>query len=62
MDHRLFWASFKVNNFSNFCPFATFDSSNVAELFNLNSGVRVRVRGSAAVDVSRGSLTGLEIV
>ncbi len=35
---------------------------NVAELFNLNSGVRVRVRGSGAKAVSRGSVTGREIV
>jgi hypothetical protein len=27
MRHRFSWASFKLNNFSNFCPFATFDSS-----------------------------------
>ncbi len=25
--HRFSWASFKVNNFSNFCPLTTFDSS-----------------------------------
>jgi hypothetical protein len=31
-------------------------AQNVAEHFNLNSGVRVRVRGSRAEDVSRGSL------
>jgi hypothetical protein len=27
MCHRFSWASFKLNNFSIFCPFATFDSS-----------------------------------
>ncbi len=27
LAHRLFWALFKVNNFSNFCPLTTFDSS-----------------------------------
>ncbi len=27
MAHRFSWALFKHNNFSNFCPFATFDSS-----------------------------------
>ncbi len=27
MAHRFFWASFKVNNFSNFCLLTTFDSS-----------------------------------
>jgi hypothetical protein len=26
MRHRFSWASFKLNNFSNFCPFAMFDS------------------------------------
>ncbi len=25
--HKFSWASFKLNNFLNFCPFATFDSS-----------------------------------
>jgi hypothetical protein len=39
-----------------------FIAQNVAELFNLNSGVRVRVRGSHAEDMSRGSMAGLEIV
>jgi hypothetical protein len=28
MRHRFSRASFKLNNFLNFCPFATFDSSN----------------------------------
>ncbi len=27
MAHRFSWALFKLNNFSNFCPFAMFDSS-----------------------------------
>jgi hypothetical protein len=27
MAHRFSWASFKVNNFLNFCPLTTFDSS-----------------------------------
>jgi hypothetical protein len=27
MRHRFSWASFTLNYFSNFCPFATFDSS-----------------------------------
>jgi hypothetical protein len=37
-------------------------AQNVAELFNLDSGIRVRVRDSRAKDVSRGSMMGLEIV
>ncbi len=37
-------------------------AQNVAEFFNLNSGVKVWVRASCAVDVSRGSLTSLDIV
>ncbi len=37
-------------------------AQNVAELSNFNSGIRVRVRGSRAKDVSRGSVTGLKIV
>jgi hypothetical protein len=36
-------------------------AQNVAELFNLTSGIRVRVGASRAKDVSRGSLAGLEI-
>jgi hypothetical protein len=27
MAHRFSWALFKLNNFLNFCSFATFDSS-----------------------------------
>jgi hypothetical protein len=61
MRHRFSWALFKLNNFLNFCPFAKFDSSNVAELFNLTNGVRVRVGASHAEDVSRGSLADLDI-
>ncbi len=37
-------------------------AQNVAELSNFISGYRFRVRGSRAKDVSRGSVTGLEIV
>jgi hypothetical protein len=37
-------------------------AQNVAELFNLSSGVRVGVRSSHTKDVSRGSVMGLEIV
>ncbi len=36
-------------------------AQNVAELFILTGGVRVRVRASWAKDVSRGFLMGLEI-
>ncbi len=36
-------------------------AQNVAELFNLTSGVRVGVGASHAKDVSRGSLAGLKI-
>jgi hypothetical protein len=61
MHHRFLRASFKLNNFVNFCLFATFHRSKctIAELFNLASGVRVRVGASRAKDVSRGSLAGL---
>ncbi len=37
-------------------------AQNVAELFNLKSGVRVRVRGSRAEDMTRGFVSGPEIV
>jgi hypothetical protein len=37
-------------------------AQNVAELFNLNSGIRVRIRDSRAEDVSRGFVTGPKIV
>ncbi len=37
-------------------------AQNVANVFNWNSGNMVRVRDCCAKDVSRGSLTGLEIV
>ena len=36
-------------------------AQNVAELFNLTSGVRVMVRASCAKVASRGSMTGLKI-
>jgi hypothetical protein len=62
MAHRFSWASFKLNNFSIFVRLLRLIAQNVAELFNLNSGIKVRVRASRTKDVSRGSLTGLEIV
>jgi hypothetical protein len=62
MAHRVFFASLELHNFSNFCPFFTFDSYNVDNAFNWNSGVSVRVREGCTKDVSRGSLMGLEIV
>jgi hypothetical protein len=62
MAHRFSWASFKLNNFSNFVRLLCLIAQNVAELFNLISGVRVRVRGHCTKDMSRGSLTGLDIV
>ncbi len=61
MRHRFLRASFKLNDFLNFRPFATLNSSNVANVFNLTSYVRVRVRASCAKDVSRGSLVSLKI-
>jgi hypothetical protein len=36
-------------------------AQNVAKGFNLTSGARVGVRASRAVDMSRGSPTGLDI-
>jgi hypothetical protein len=62
MAHRFSWASFKVNNFLIFFRLLRLIAQNVAEPFNLNSGVRVRVRGSCTKDVSRGSVTGLQFV
>jgi hypothetical protein len=62
MAHRFSWALFKLNNLSNWCPYVTFDSLNIAGVFNLNSGIRARVRCSRTKDVIRGSLTGLKIV
>ncbi len=54
MTHRFFRASFKVNNFSNFFRRLPLIAQNVAELFNSNSGVSVRVRFSRIDDMSRG--------
>jgi hypothetical protein len=62
MAHRFSWGLFKLNNFSNFVRLLRLIAQNVAKFFNLNSGVRVRVRGSRDEDVSRGSVTGLGIV
>jgi hypothetical protein len=63
MAHRFSWASFKLNNILQiFVRLLRLISQNVAELFNLNSGIRVKVRGSRANDMSRGSVTGLKIV
>jgi hypothetical protein len=62
MAHRFSWASFKLGNFSIFFRLLCLIAQNVAELFNLNSGVRVRVRASCTKDVSRGYLVGLKIV
>jgi hypothetical protein len=62
MAHRFSWALFKLNNFRIFVCLLRMIAQNVAELFNLNSGVRVRVRASRAKDVSRGFLMGLENV
>jgi hypothetical protein len=62
MAHRFSWALFKLNNFSNFCLLTTFDSTNVAELFSLNSGVSHLYAACRINDVSRGSVSGPEIV
>ncbi len=62
MAHRFSWASFKLNKFLNFFRLLRLIAQNVANVFNLNIGVRVRVRDCRAKEVSRGSLTGLEIV
>ncbi len=62
MAHRFSWALFKLNNFWIFVRLLRLIAQNVAELFNLNSGIMVRVRGSHAEDVSRGSMMGLGIV
>jgi hypothetical protein len=48
MAHRFSWASFKLNNCWNFVCLLSLIPQNVAELFNLNSGIRVGVRGSRA--------------
>jgi hypothetical protein len=62
MVHRFTWALFKLNNFWNFVRLLHLIPQNVAELINLISGGRVRVRGSCAKNVSRGSVMGFEIV
>jgi hypothetical protein len=62
MAHRFSWASFTLNNVSIFFRLLHLIAQNVAEHFNLNSGIRVRVRGSCAEDVNLGSLTGIKIV
>jgi hypothetical protein len=61
MAHNFSLALFKLENFSNFVRLLPLIAQNGAELFNLNSGVKIGVRGSCAEKVSRGSLTGLEI-
>jgi hypothetical protein len=62
MAHRCSWASFKLKTFQFFVHLLCLINQNLAELFNLNSGIRIRVRGSRAKDMSRGSVMGLEIV
>ncbi len=61
MCHRFSRALFKLNNFSIFVNLLRLIAQNVANVFNLTSGVRVRVVACRAKDVSRGSLAGLEI-
>ncbi len=56
MRHRFLRASFKLNNFSNFCLFATFKNLNCSKTLQLSSGVRVRVVASHAEYISRVSL------
>jgi hypothetical protein len=62
MCHRFSWASFKRNNFFQiFVLLLRLITQNVAELFNLTSGIRVRVKSSCPKDVSRGSMMGHDI-
>jgi hypothetical protein len=61
MRHRFSRASFKLNNFQIFVHLLRLIAQNVANVFNLTSGIRVRVRACWAKDVSRGSPAGLEI-
>jgi hypothetical protein len=53
MHHRFLRASFKLNNFSKFCPFVMFDKSKCSLVFNLTSGIRVRATGCCTGDVRR---------
>jgi hypothetical protein len=43
MRHRFSRASFKLNNFANFVRLLRLIAQNVANVFNLTSGVRVSV-------------------
>jgi hypothetical protein len=53
MAYRFSWALLELNNFLNFCPFATcLIAQNVARGFNLTSDTRVRVRASGVEDMS----------
>jgi hypothetical protein len=55
------WLRSSSITFQIFVRLLHFIAQNVAELFNLTSGVKVGIRASCAEDMSRGSLTGLEI-
>jgi hypothetical protein len=59
--HRFLGLCSSLITFRIFVHLLRFIAQNVAELFNLTNGIRVRVRASHALDVSRGSLMGLEI-
>jgi hypothetical protein len=61
MRHRFSRALFKLNNFAIFVCLLRFIVQNVAELFNLTSGIRVSFMTCRDKDVSRGSLAGLDV-
>jgi hypothetical protein len=61
MHHRFCGLCSSLMTFQIFVRLLRLIAHNVAELFNLTSGIRVRVGASCAKDVSRGSLAGVEI-
>jgi hypothetical protein len=61
MAHRFLGLCSNFITFGIFVRLLRLIAQNVAELFNLNISIGVRVRASRAEDVRRGSLAGLEI-
>ncbi len=62
MAHRFLGLRSSLITFQIFVLLLRLIALNVAELFNLNSDIWVRIRGSCAEDVSRGFEAGLKIV
>jgi hypothetical protein len=61
MSHRLSRALLKLYNIRIFVRLQCLIAGNVADVFNLTSGARVRVKASHVEDMTRGSLTCLDI-